>query len=192
MFVLWISLWTSPLLAVISFLTVPLSIMITVFIAKRSQVQFAAQWSQTGRLNGHVEEMHTGHSIVKAFGRQDEAIETFERENEQLFQASYRAQFLSGTMQPIMAFIANLNYVAIAVIGGIQVANGRMSLGDVQAFVQYSRQFTMPITQAASIANTIQLTIASAESVIELLDETECTPDAPNRPVHDEPRGAVP
>ncbi len=175
--VLAIMFWISPLLAVISLLTVPLSIMITVFIAKRSQVQFAAQWSQTGRLNGHVEEMHTGHSIVKAFGRQDEAIETFERENEQLFQASYRAQFLSGTMQPIMAFIANLNYVAIAVIGGIQVANGRMSLGDVQAFVQYSRQFTMPITQAASIANVIQSAVASAERVFELLDESEEEPD---------------
>ncbi|MEO8437816.1 MAG: ABC transporter ATP-binding protein [Chloroflexota bacterium] len=175
--VLAIMFLISPLLAIISLLTVPLSIMITVFIAKRSQVQFAAQWSQTGRLNGHVEEMHTGHSIVKAFGRQDEAIETFERENEKLFQASYKAQFLSGTMQPVMAFIANLNYVAICVIGGIQVANGQMSLGDVQAFVQYSRQFTMPITQTASIANVIQSAVASAERVFELLDESEEEPD---------------
>ncbi len=169
--------WISPLLAVISLLTVPLSIAVTVFIAKRSSVQFAAQWAQTGKLNGHVEEMHTGHSIVKAFGRQQEAIDIFEQENEELFQASFKAQFLSGTIQPIMAFIANVNYVAICVIGGIQVANGQMSLGDVQAFVQYSRQFTMPITQTASIANVIQSAVASAERVFELLDEGEERPD---------------
>ena len=171
--VIAIMFWISPLLAVISLLTVPLSIAVTVFVAKRSSQQFAAQWMQTGKLNGHVEEMHTGHSIVKAFGRQQEAIDTFDQENEQLFQASFKAQFLSGTIQPIMAFIANLNYVAICVIGGIQVANGQMSLGDVQAFVQYSRQFTMPITQTASIANVIQSAIASAERVFELLDEGE-------------------
>ena len=170
-------LWISPLLAVISLLTVPLSIVVTVFIAKRSQTQFAAQWAQTGRLNGHVEEMHTGHAIVKAFGRQQEAIDKFEVENEALFQASYRAQFLSGTIQPALQFVANINYVLICVIGGIQVANGQMSLGDVQAFVQYSRQFTMPITQTASIANVIQSAVASAERVFELLDETEEVPD---------------
>jgi len=175
--VLAMMLWISPLLAVISLLTVPVSIVLTVFIAKRSQVQFAAQWAQTGKLNGHVEEMHTGHSIVKAFGRQYEAIERFDEENEGLFQASYRAQFLSGMIQPAMTFIANINYVAICVIGGIQVANGQMSLGDVQAFVQYSRQFTMPITQTASIANVIQSAVASAERVFELLDEPEETPD---------------
>ena len=171
--VLAMMIWISPLLAVISLLTVPLSIVVTIFVAKRSQVQFAAQWAQTGKLNGHVEEMHTGHAIVKAFGRQQEAIDKFEEENEGLYQASYRAQFLSGTIQPVMAFIANINYVLICVIGGIQVANGQMSLGDVQAFVQYSRQFTMPITQTASIANVIQSAIASAERVFELLDEAE-------------------
>jgi ATP-binding cassette, subfamily B, multidrug efflux pump len=165
------------LLAVISLLTVPLSIVVTVFIAKRSQQQFAMQWARTGALNGHVEEMHTGHAIVKAFGRQEEAIERFDQENEALFQASYRAQFLSGTIQPAMQFIANINYVLICVIGGIQVANGTMSLGDVQAFVQYSRQFTMPITQTASIANVIQSALASAERVFELLDEPEEAPD---------------
>ncbi len=175
--VLAIMFWISPLLAVISLLTVPLSIAVTVFIAKRSQVQFATQWARTGTLNGHVEEMHTGHAIVKAFGRQQEAIDTFDVENEALYEASYHAQFLSGTMQPIMAFIANINYVAIAVIGGIQVANGQMSLGDVQAFVQYSRQFTMPITQTASIANVIQSAVASAERVFELLDEPELVQD---------------
>ncbi|OGO57643.1 MAG: multidrug ABC transporter ATP-binding protein [Chloroflexi bacterium RBG_16_69_14] len=175
--VLAMMLWISPLLAVISLLTVPLSIVVTIFVAKRSQIQFAAQWAQTGALNGHVEEMHTGHSIVKAFGRQHEAIERFDLENERLFQASYRAQFLSGTIQPAMGFIANVNYVLICVIGGIQVANGQMSLGDVQAFVQYSRQFAMPITQTASIANVIQSAVASAERVFELLDEAEETPD---------------
>ena len=175
--VLALMIWISPLLAVISLLTVPLSIVVTIFIAKRSQQQFAMQWARTGALNGHVEEMHTGHAIVKAFGRQEEAIERFDQENEALYQASYHAQFLSGTIQPAMQFIANINYVLICVIGGIQVANGTMSLGDVQAFVQYSRQFTMPITQTASIANVIQSAVASAERVFELLDEPEEAPD---------------
>ena len=175
--VLAMMFWISPLLAVVSLLTVPLSIGVAVFVAKRSQVQFATQWAKTGLLNGHVEEMHTGHSIVKAFGRQQEAIERFDEENEGLFQASYRAQFLSGTIQPAMQFISNLNYVLIAVIGGIQVANGQLSLGSVQAFVQYSRQFQMPITQTASLANVIQSAVASAERVFELLDEAEETPD---------------
>jgi ATP-binding cassette, subfamily B, multidrug efflux pump len=189
--VLAMMIWISPLLAVISLLTVPLSIAVTIYIAKRSQVQFAAQWARTGTLNGHVEEMHTGHSIVKAFGRQQEAIDTFDVENEALFQSSYRAQFLSGTMQPVMAFIANINYVLIAVIGGIQVANGRMSLGDVQAFVQYSRQFTMPITQTASIANVIQSAVASAERVFELLDEPELAPDVAYAGIRREVTGKV-
>ena len=189
--VLALMLWISPLLAIISLLTVPLSIGVTVFIAKRSQQQFATQWARTGTLNGHVEEMHTGHSIVKAFGRQREAIERFDEENEQLFQASYRAQFLSGTISPAMQFIANLNYVAICVIGGIQVANGAMSLGDVQAFVQYSRQFTMPITQTASIANVIQSAVASAERVFELLDEGEEIPDVAHLGVRPSVKGRV-
>jgi ATP-binding cassette subfamily B protein len=175
--VIAIMFWISPLLAVISLLTVPISIAVTVMIAKRSSQHFAAPWAKTGTLNGHVEEMHTGHSIVKAFGRQQEAIDKFDTENEQLYQASYKAQFMSGMIQPVMAFIANINYVAICVIGGIQVANGQMSLGDVQAFVQYSRQFTMPITQTASIANVIQSAVASAERVFELLDEGEETED---------------
>ena len=163
----------SPLLAFFSVLVVPASMVVAIVIAKRSQVQFAAQWERTGNLNGHIEEMHTGHSIVKLFGRQDEAIVEFDRRNEELYQASYRAQFLSGLIQPAMTFISNLNYVAIAVIGGIQVANGQMSLGDVQAFIQYSRQFTFPIIQVASIANVLQSAVASAERVFELLDEAE-------------------
>ena len=189
--VLAMMLWISPLLAVISLLTVPLSIWVTISIAKRSQQQFATQWARTGSLNGHVEEMHTGHSIVKAFGRQQEAIERFDTENEALFQASYRAQFLSGTIQPAMQFIANINYVAICVIGGIQIASGQLSLGSVQAFVIYTRQFTMPITQAASIANVVQSAVASAERVFQLLDETEEAPDAPHVGTRPTVRGAV-
>jgi ATP-binding cassette subfamily B protein len=175
--VLIMMLTISPLLAVISLLVVPASVLVTVIIAKRSQKQFAAQWERTGTLNGHIEEMHSGHAVVKLFGRQEEAIEVFDRENELLYEASYRAQFMSGLIQPAMTFISNLNYVAICVIGGIQVANGQMSLGDVQAFIQYSRQFTMPIIQVASITNVLQSAVASAERVFQLLDEAEEIPD---------------
>ncbi len=180
--VLILMLTISPILAVISLLAVPVSIVVTVLIASRSQKQFVRQWSSTGTLNGHVEEMHTGHSIVKVFGRQEEAIARFDEENERLYEASYRAQFISGIIQPAMNFIANLNYVAIAVIGGLRVAAGQMSLGDVIAFIQYSRQFTFPIVQTASIANVMQSAVASAERVFELLDETEEVAD-PVRPV---------
>ncbi len=185
--VLIMMLTISPLLAVISLLAVPASILVTVLIAKRSQVQFAAQWERTGDLTGHVEEMHTGHAIVKLFGRQEEAITNFDELNEELYQASYRAQFLSGMIQPAMSFISNLNYVAIAVIGGVQVANGQMSLGDVQAFIQYSRQFTFPIIQVASIMNVLQSAVASAERVFELLDEAEEIPDPVTPRVLEEP-----
>jgi ATP-binding cassette subfamily B protein len=171
--VLAMMFWISPLLAVISLLVVPASIVVTVVIASRSQEQFAAQWERTGTLNGHIEEMHTGHAVVKAFGRQREAIEKFDEENGALYAASWRAQFISGTIQPAINILANLNYVAIAVIGGVQVATGAMSLGDVQAFIQYSRQFTMPIIQTASIMNVLQSAVASAERVFELLDEGE-------------------
>ena len=171
--VLLIMLTISPLLAAISILVVPVALVITVLIARRSQKQFAAQWERTGTLNGYVEEMHTGHSIVKVFGHQAESIATFDGQNEELFQASYRAQFISGIIQPTMNFVANLNYVAIAVIGGVQVANGTMSLGAVQAFIQYSRQFTMPIAQTAGIINVMQSAVASAERVFELLDEPQ-------------------
>jgi len=168
----------SPLLALISLLFVPLSFVLTLLIAKRSQKQFAAQWERTGDLNGHVEEMFTGHNVVKVFGRQKEAIARFDEQNEQLYQASFKAQFISGAIQPVMNFVGNLNYVAIAVLGGLGVANGSLSLGAVQAFIQYSRQFTMPITQTASIMNVLQSTAASAERVFELLDESEEAADA--------------
>ena len=165
--------WISPLLASISLLVIPLSVVVTVLIAKQSQKQFVAQWDRTGKLNGHIEEMHTGHNVVKVFGRQAEAIEVFDRENEGLYEASFKAQFISGTIQPALSFLNNLNYVGIAVIGGLRVASGTMSLGDVQAFIQYSRQFTQPIIQTASIANVLQSTVASAERVFELLDAPE-------------------
>jgi ATP-binding cassette subfamily B multidrug efflux pump len=189
--VLILMLTISPLLALISILAVPASIILTVLIATRSQKQFAAQWASTGTLNGHVEEMHTGHSIVKLFGRQEQAIEVFDRENAKLYDASYRAQFISGIIQPAMNFISNLNYVAIAVIGGVQVVSGAMTLGDVIAFIQYSRQFTFPIVQTASIVNVLQSAVASAERVFELLDEPEEIAD-PVEPVRiPQTQGAV-
>ena len=176
--VLAMMFWISPLLAVIALLTVPLSFGVTMAIAKRSQKQFVGQWKWTGTLNGHVEEMYTGHNLVKVYGHQPQAIADFDAANDKMYETSFRAQFISGLIQPAMAFIANVNYVLIAVIGGLQVANGAMSLGDVQAFIQYSRQFTMPITQIASITNLLQSGLASVERVLELLDEDEETPDA--------------
>ena len=175
--VLVMMFWISWILALISVLVVPVSVVVTLVIAKRSQKQFAAQWERTGDLNGHVEEVFTGHNVVKVFGRQDEVIEAFDEQNEQLYQSSFKAQFISGMIQPVMNFVGNLNYVAIAVVGGVMVANGRISLGDVQAFIQYSRQFTMPIAQTASIMNVLQSAAASSERVFELLDEAEEEPD---------------
>ena len=171
--VLGMMFWISPLLAAISLLVIPASVVVTMLIAKRSRVQFAAQWEKTGSLNGHVEEMFTGHSVVKVFGRQAEAVEVFDRENEALYQASFRAQFISSTIQPSLHFLNNLNYVGIAVIGALKVASGTLSLGDVQAFIQYSRQFNQPIVQTASAANVLQSAAASAERVFELLDAEE-------------------
>src|SRR5204863_322711 len=143
---------------------------VTPVIARRSQRQFAAQWKWTGSLNGHVEETHTGHMLVQVFGRRNQAQETFEQHNRGLYEASFRAQFLSGIIQPAIQFLANLNYVAVAVIGAYRVASGTMTLGDVQAFIQYSRQFTMPIMQIAGQMNLLQSGLASAERVFELLD----------------------
>jgi ATP-binding cassette subfamily B protein len=175
--VLIMMLTISPLLAAISLVAVPLSFVVTMFIAKRSQKQFAIQWERVGQVDGYIEEMFTGHNIVKVFGMRRGAIESFDSQNEELYQASFKAQFISGIIQPSMMFISNLNYVAIAVIGGLRVANGTLSLGDVQAFIQYSRQFTQPITQTAAIMNVLQSTVASAERVFEVLDEAEEQPD---------------
>jgi len=171
--VLGIMFWISPLLAAVSAVTIPLAIVLTLLVARRSQVQFTAQWEQTGTLNGLVEETHTGHALVQIFGRRGPTIDEFGRQNRLLYQASFRAQFLSGIIQPTMMFLANVNYVAIAALGGYRVASGAMSLGDVQAFIQYSRQFTMPITQIASQMNLLQSGLASAERVFQFLDAPE-------------------
>jgi len=176
--VLGMMFWISPLLAAISLVTVPLSVVAVILIGRRSQKEFAAQWKVTGTLNGHVEEMHTGHALVQVFGRRGKALDEFDRQNQTLYQASFRAQFLSGIIQPAMQFVGNLNYVAIAVIGGYRIVSGTMSLGDVTAFIQYSRQFTMPIMQIAGQANLLQSGLASAERVFELLAEAEEKPDA--------------
>ncbi|MDQ1538170.1 MAG: ATP-binding cassette, subfamily multidrug efflux pump, partial [Actinomycetota bacterium] len=170
-------LYVSPLLAVVALVTVPVSTLITVTIAKRSQPQFVRQWKTTGELNGHVEETYTGHELVKVFGRSDESVAAFRELNRQLYGSSFKAQFISGLIQPAMMFVANLNYVAIAVIGGLRVASGSISLGDVQAFIQYSRQFTQPLTQVASMANLLQSGVASAERVFEVLDAQEQSAD---------------
>ena len=171
--VLAMMFYVSPVLAVVALVTVPVSMIITLTIAKRSKPQFVDQWATTGRLNGHVEEAYTGHELVKVFGRSHATVETFRELNEQLYSSSFKAQFISGLIQPAMMFVANLNYVAIAVIGGLRVASGTISLGDVQAFIQYSRQFTQPLTQVASMANLLQSGVASAERVFEVLDVPE-------------------
>jgi ATP-binding cassette subfamily B multidrug efflux pump len=179
--VLLIMFWMSPLLALVSLLTVPLSFVVTMLIAKRSQKQFAAQWEWTGSLNGHVEQMYTGHELVKVFGHSQRAVEEFDELNTRMYEASFKAQFISGIIQPAMMFISNLNYVLISVIGGLQVASGAMPLGDVQAFIQYARQFQMPITQIASVVNLMQSGVASAERVFEFLDAEDEGPD-PDEP----------
>jgi ATP-binding cassette subfamily B protein len=169
--------WISPLLAVIALVTIPLSGVVAGQIGKRSQRYFVEQWKQTGALNGVVEESFTGHAVVKVFGRQEALRQDFSVSNERLFGAGFGAQFISGIIMPAMMFIGNLNYVLVAIVGGLRVASGQLSLGDVQAFIQYSRQFTQPLTQVASMANLLQSGVASAERVFEVLDEPEQSPD---------------
>jgi ATP-binding cassette subfamily B multidrug efflux pump len=175
--VLTVMVVISPLLALVALVAVPFSLLVTRMIGKRSQPKFLAQWRNTGQLNAQIEEAYTGHSIVKVFGRQRDVERTFGEKNEELYGASFGAQFVSGIIMPAMMFIGNLSYVLIAVIGGLRVASGTISLGDVQAFIQYSRQFTQPLTQVASMANLLQSGVASAERVFELLDEPEQSPD---------------
>jgi ATP-binding cassette, subfamily B, multidrug efflux pump len=167
----------SPVLALIALVTIPLSIVVTTVIGKRSQKLFIQQWKSTGELNGHIEEAFTGQSLVKVFGRQREVEAVFAERNGTLYNASFGAQFVSGLIMPTMFFIGNLNYVAIAVVGGLRVASGTMNLGDVQAFIQYTRMFTQPLTQLASMANLLQSGVASAERVFEVLDEVEQVPE---------------
>jgi ATP-binding cassette subfamily B protein len=181
----------SPLLALVALITVPVSIFTMKGITKRSKARFVDQWRHTGSLNAQVEEAFTGHSLVKVFGRQAEVEKRFNDKNEELFGASYSAQFISGIIQPAMMFFGNLNYVAIALIGGLRVSSGQMSIGDIQAFIQYSRLFTQPLTQLASMINVMQSGIASAERVFELLDAPEEVEDD-LVPLEDlEPRGRV-
>ncbi|MFB9359529.1 ABC transporter ATP-binding protein [Actinoplanes nipponensis] len=189
--VLAVMFWISPLLALIALITVPVSVFVTTRIGKRSQPQFVAQWATTGRLNGHIEEMFTGHSLVKVFGREREAAETFREHNDKLYASSFRAQFISGLIQPAMMFISNVNYVLVAVVGGLRVASGSLSLGDVQAFIQYSRQFSQPLTQVASMANLVQSGVASAERVFALLDAPEQSPEPPGPVLGDRVRGRI-
>jgi ATP-binding cassette subfamily B multidrug efflux pump len=168
----------SPLLALIALVSVPLSVVVTRLVAKRSQPLFVQQWAHTGRLNAHIEESFTGHAVVRVFGRQAEAEEVFRQRNEELYQAGLGAQFLSGLILPAITFIGNLNYLLVAVVGGLRVASGSMSLGEVQAFIQYSRQFSQPLTMVASVSNILQSGVASAERVFDLLDADEQQPDA--------------
>ncbi len=175
--VLAMMFWISPILAVISILTVPLSFFVTMQIAKRSRPHFVRQWDWTGQLNTQVEEVFTGHELVRIYGHSATSVAEFDAANEKMYEASFKAQFISGTIQPALGFISNLNYVLVAVFGGLRVASGAMSLGDVQAFIQYSRQFQMPITQIAGVANLLQSGAASAERVFELLDMPEQAPD---------------
>ncbi|MCI1772906.1 MAG: ABC transporter ATP-binding protein/permease [Paenibacillus lautus] len=163
----------SPLLTLVVILTLPLSVVVTIMVAKRSQKHFVAQQKHLGELNGHVEEMYTGHKVVKAFGRERQSMEQFDEVNDKLYDAGWRAQFISGTIMPLMSFVGNIGYVIVSVVGGVLVTRRAIEIGDIQAFIQYSRQFTQPITQLANIANVIQSTVASAERVFEVLDEEE-------------------
>ncbi|MGW7275013.1 ABC transporter ATP-binding protein [Streptomyces sp. NPDC054864] len=189
--VLIMMFYVSPLLALVALVTVPLSFFVATKVGKRSQPQFVQQWKSTGKLNAHIEEMYTGHNLVKVFGRQEESAKAFAEQNDALYEAGFKAQFNSGAMQPLMFFMSNLNYVLVAVVGGLRVASGALSIGDVQAFIQYSRQFSMPLTQVASMANLVQSGVASAERIFELLDaeEQEADPVPGARP--DQLRGRV-
>jgi ATP-binding cassette subfamily B multidrug efflux pump len=181
----------SPLLAVIALLVLPASVVVTRQVGKRSQKLFIAQWKNTGLLNAHIEESFTGHALVKAFGQQEASEEEFRKRNEEVYQASAGAQFISGLIMPSMMFLSNISYVLIAVVGGLRITGGSMSLGEVTAFIQYSRQFTQPLTQVASMANLLQSGVASAERVFELLDAAEQEPDPADATLPAERRGRV-
>ena len=181
----------SPLLSLIVLLTLPMSLFITIGIAKRSQEYFRNQQRALGILNGHVEEMYTGHKIVKAFGREEASIAEFDARNEKLYEAGWKAQFVSGIIMPLMRFVGNIGYVFVAVVGGIMVTKNAITIGDVQAFIQYAQQFTQPIAQLANFANVIQSSMASAERIFELLDEKEEVPETTEAKVIEHPEGAV-
>ncbi len=189
--VLGMMLWISPLLALVALASVPVSLLLTKQVMSRSQGLFITQWRKTGTLNAHIEETFSGHDLVKVFGRRREAEARFAAENDELYTASFGAQFVSGLIMPLMMFVGNLNYVLVAVIGGLRVASGSLSLGEVQAFIQYSRQFTQPLTQVASMTNLMQSGVASAERVFELLDAEEEVEDAPSTGARGSLRGEI-
>ncbi len=176
--VLVVMLTISPLLALVALVTVPIALWTVRFITNRSKSRFMAQWARTGSLNAQVEEAFTGHALVKVFGRQQDIEDRFNETNEELFEAGFGAQFIAGAIQPVMMFLSNLNFVIIAVVGGLRVASGALSIGDVQAFIQYSRQFSQPLTQIASMMNVLQSGVASAERVFALLDAGEEVADS--------------
>jgi len=181
----------SPLLTLVVILTLPLYIVVTAFVAKRSQKYFAGQQKEIGALNGHVEEMYTGHKIVKSFGHEKDSIEEFRKINDRLYDSGWKAQFISGIIMPMMRFVSNIGYVIVCVVGGYLATQGKITIGDIQAFIQYSSQFTQPIVQTANIANIIQSTVASAERVFELLDEVEELPDVADAKIIEIPKGEV-
>jgi ATP-binding cassette, subfamily B, fatty acid transporter len=180
----------SPLLTAITMLTVPLTLMASRAIAQRSQRLFVAQWRNTGRLNAHIEETYSGFTVVRTFGQRVAAEDTFRRLNDDVYQASFGAQVISGLVSPATSFIGNLSYVVVAVLGGLQVATGQLTVGSIQAFIQYVRQFNAPMNQVASMYNTLQSGVASAERVFDLLDEPEESPD--REPLLPPPNGEGP
>ncbi|MBL7497350.1 ABC transporter ATP-binding protein [Frankia sp. CNm7] len=169
--------WISWLLALITLVTAPLSLLVVMLVARRAQPLYQEQWKQTGRLGGHIEEMYTGHAVVKAFGRERQAAEVFAEGNDKVTETAYRAQSVSSFIQPAMVFLSNLNYVLVAVVGGIRIAAGALTVGDIQAFIQYSRQYSQPLVYLASMAGMVQSGLASAERIYEILDAPEQTPD---------------
>ena len=177
--VLVMMLTISPLLTLLTVVTVPLSLWVTRSIARRSRTLFVDQWTNTGRLNAHIEETYSGFTVVKTYGHRAGAIEQFDELNDDVYRASFGAQFLSGLVSPATVFVGNISYVAVAVVGGVQVATGQITLGGIQAFIQYVRQFNQPLTQIAGMYNTLQSGIASAERVFDLLDAEEEPADPP-------------
>ena len=175
--VLLMMLTISPLLTGIALLTVPLSVVVTRAIARRSQRLFVAQWTSTGRLNAHIEESYSGFTLIRTFGQRDRIEDEFRGLNDEMYRASFGAQLVAGLLSPATTFIGNLSYVAVAVVGGVQVATGQITVGSIQAFIQYVRQFNAPLNQVASMYNTLQSGVASAERVFDLLDEPEESPD---------------
>jgi len=181
----------SPVMTLIAVVTLPVSVIITQMIAKKSQGYFKAQQKTLGQISGHVEEMYTGHNIVKAFGHEKKSIEQFDKLNDELYDSGWKSQFISGIIMPLLNFVGNLGYVFVCIVGGLRAVNGKITVGDIQAFIQYSRQFTMPIVQTANIANILQSTVAAAERVFEVLDEEEQIPDENTTKAIDKPKGLV-